>query len=177
MGKTDFEYDNRREYLAKYHEYYQKLVDEYVDGGGFDETYERIVSQIGDKVRNDPTAFYTYDEFETAHKTLYDLVKRRAQSIKGQLDGTIPSTDDAQSGSDALIDASDIDTSVMGSMFSGDKGMGEGRKGMRPGGMAPPMSESEQEEVKSYNWVWLLACGIIMAVVLLIAGTFKRYRK
>ena len=173
------------EYLNKYHEYYQKLVDEYVNGGAFDETYNRIVSQISEKVKTDPNAFYTFDEFETAHKMLYDTIKLRAQSVKGQLDGSIPSTSDGQSGSDALIDASDIDTSVMGSMHNDDKGMGEGNKengkdederGMHRGGMAPPRSEAQQNETKSGNWVVFLICGIAMGAALLCAGLFKRRR-
>ena len=176
------------EYLAKYHEYYQKLVDEYVNGGAFDETYNRIVSQISDKVKTDPNAFYTYDEFEAAHKMLYKTVKLRAESVKGQLDGTIPSTNDGQTDSDALIDASEIDTSVMGSMHINDKGMGEGNKnhsssedgedsekgGMRPGGMAPPRSAAQQDADKSENKVMLLACGAVMAAALIFAGLLKR---
>lgn len=110
------------EYLEKYHEYLRKLTEEYVDGGRFEETYNRIGSQIDALVKEDPTAFYSYDEYKTASETLYKAVKLRAESIKGQLDGTIPSTDEEQKqDSAALIDGSEIDISVMGAHSGGKK--------------------------------------------------------
>ena len=121
------------EYLAKYHEYLNELVEEYVNGGRFDEVYSRIRSQIDSLVEEDPTAFYDYDEYEKAAETLYETVKLRAESIKGQLDGSIPSTDEGQKkDSSALIDASHIDVKSMGTFNMGDSDSGDDfRKGMR----------------------------------------------
>ena len=79
-------------YHSQYEAYLQQLVSEYINGGGFDAFYERVRSQIDELVETDPTAFYSYDEYETAAETLYQVVKLRGQSIQGQLDGTIPST-------------------------------------------------------------------------------------
>ena len=73
-------------------------------------------------MESDPTAFYSYDEYLTAAETLYQVVKLRGQSIQGQLDGTIPSTEAAQRTSDALVDASALDLSTMGYMNSGGGG-------------------------------------------------------
>ena len=123
---TDF-FDTLMEnetYHAQYYEYLRRLVDEYINGGGFDEFYERVRSQIDALVETDPNAFYTYDEYLEAVETLYELVKLRGESISGQLDGTIPSTSAEQSGSGALIDASHIDLEVMGSMDIGGGGGG-----------------------------------------------------
>ncbi len=120
------------EYLERYHEYLRQLVDEYINGGRFDEVYERITSQIDSLVETDPTAFYTYEEYQSAAEMLYDVIGLRAKSIAGQLDGTIPSTDEGQKeDSSSLIDASDIDTSVMGHMNGGggDRGAGNGGGG------------------------------------------------
>ena len=111
-------------YHAQYCEYLRRLVDEYINGGGFDEFYNRVRGQIDALVEADPNAFYTYDEYLEAAETLYELVKLRGESISGQLDGTIPSTSAEQSGSDALIDASHIDLEVMGSMDIGGGGGG-----------------------------------------------------
>ena len=88
--------------------------------------------EIDELVETDPTAFYSYDEYETAAETLYQVVKLRGQSIQGQLDGTIPSTEEAQRDSDALVDASDLDVSVMGTM---NMGGGDGK--------APAKSQNE----------------------------------
>lgn len=113
-------------YRSQYYAYLQKLVSEYIDGGGFEAFYERVRSQIDELVKTDPTAFYSYDEYLTAVDTLYQVVKLRGESIQGQLDGTIPSTESAQRSSDALVDASALDISVMGSMNTGGGGGGFG---------------------------------------------------
>lgn len=109
-------------YHSQYYAYLQQLVSEYIDGGGFDVFYTRVRSQIDALVESDPTAFYSYDGYLTAAETLYQVVKLRGQSIQGQLDGTIPSTEAAQRTSDTLVDASALDLSTMGYMNSGGGG-------------------------------------------------------
>ena len=111
------------EYLARYHAYLQQLADEYVDGGRFDAVYDRIRSQIDMLVETDPNAAYTYEEYRTAAELLYETVTLRAKSVKGQLDGSIPSTDAGQrQDSSALIDASHIDITAMGQFDMGGFG-------------------------------------------------------
>lgn len=108
------------EYLEKYHEYLNDLVEKYVNGGEFEKTYNRIRSQIDELVEEDPTAFYTYEEYDQAAQLLCQVVNLRTESVKGQLDGTIPSTDDGQQeNSSSLIDGSGIDPSIMGTMSQG----------------------------------------------------------
>ena len=121
------------EYLAKYHEYLRQLAEEYVLGGRFDEVFNRIVSQIDELVKTDPTALYKYDEYTTAKDILYRVFKLRAESIKGQLDGTIPSTDAGQrTDKSNFVDTSDIDTKAMGTFNMGGFGGGiKARKGQR----------------------------------------------
>jgi spore coat protein CotH len=117
------------EYLAKYHEYLCILSEEYVQGGVFQQTYDRIRSQIDDLVSTDPNAFFTYDEYDAASQMLVKVVGLRAESVLGQLDGTVPSTTEAQrQNSAALIDTSDIDISVMGTMGGNKGGMGDKRE-------------------------------------------------
>ena len=106
-------------YHSRYYAYLQQLVREYIEGGGFDAFYTRVRSQIDTLVETDPTAFYSYDEYLTAADTPYQVVKLRGQSIEGQLDGTIPSTEEEQRTSDALVDTSALDISAMGSMNTG----------------------------------------------------------
>ena len=138
------------EYLAKYHEYLNKLVEQYVNGGEFQKTYERIRSQINELVTEDPTAFYSYEEYEAAVEMLYEVINLRGESVSGQLDGTIPSTDDGQKAdSFTLIDGSGIELSVMGSMsMGGGAGEGIGVPGGRGDGgqmRAPGGSVDEQQ--------------------------------
>ena len=138
------------EYLAKYHEYLNELVEKYVNGGEFQKTYERIRSQINELVAEDPTAFYSYEEYEAAVEMLYEVINLRGESVSGQLDGTIPSTDDGQKAdSSTLIDGSGIELSVMGSMsMGGGAGEGIGAPGGRGDGWqmrAPGGSVDEQQ--------------------------------
>jgi spore coat protein CotH len=103
------------EYLAKYHEYLRQLAEEYAEGGGLDAAVTRIRSQIDTLVAADPTAFYTQSEYETAVETLENVIRLRAESVLGQLDGTIPSTAAGQSAdASALVDCTGIDLSSMG---------------------------------------------------------------
>ncbi len=118
------------EYKAKYYSYLQQLVDEYLLGDGFENFYTKTLNQIDSLVETDPTAFYTYEQYTTAVETLYELVKLRGQSILGQLNGTIPSTQSEQKNADTLIDASNLDVSSMGSMNMGG-GQGNFSRGER----------------------------------------------
>jgi len=122
-----------KEYSDRYHEYLNMLVEEYVDGGRFDECYQRIRKQIDQLVATDPTAFYNEDEYNTAAEMLYKTIKLRGESIKGQLNGEIPSTDfDGRETSPSLIDGSEIDIKSMGQMNMGNK-PGRGDRNNNPG--------------------------------------------
>lgn len=138
-------------YLERYHAYLQQLVDEYVNGGRFDEAYSRIRDQIDPLVETDPTAFYPYDEFQTAAELLYETIRLRAESVDGQLNGTIPSTDAGQrQDSSSLVDASHIDLAAMGKFSMGGSNDFKGRSdrmGSRPsfgGGSTTPSGQDGQ---------------------------------
>lgn len=113
------------EYLAVYHEYLRRLAEEYVLGGKFEETFRRIRNQIDDLVEADPTAFYSYEEYDDAADMLYLAVTLRSESIQGQLDGTIPSTEEGQrADSSSMVDAAGIDLNRMGTFDRGQKNAG-----------------------------------------------------
>lgn len=108
------------EYLSRYHEYLRELSQEYVMGGRFQEVYQRIRRQINLLVETDPTALYSFEEYEAGAEMLYRTVILRAESVMGQIDGVIPATDEGQRADTAnLVDASEIDISVMGTMDMG----------------------------------------------------------
>ena len=124
------------EYKEKYHEYLQKIVDEYFNNGAFEETVNKIDNLISEYVKNDVSAFYTHDKYSEAVEMIKEFGKLRAQSIQGQLQGTIPSTSEGQSAaSDKLIDASSINLSVMGTQGGGGR---DGGMQFPNGGMQPP---------------------------------------
>lgn len=104
------------EYKEKYHEYLQEIVDNYFNSGVFESTIDNVNSLISDYVKNDPSAFCTYDQYTEAVAMIKKFGELRAESIQGQLDGSIPSTTEGQSeAQDKLIDASSINLSAMGS--------------------------------------------------------------
>jgi len=114
------------EYKHKYHEYLRQIVEGYFVSGVFAETVMDLDAKINNYVKNDVSAFATYEEYEASLPVFIELGTLRAQSIDGQLNGTIPSTTDGQnSDKDALIDASGINLSALGSMMGGG-GRGEG---------------------------------------------------
>lgn len=123
-------------YNETYYAYLRQIARDYVEGGAFDAFYNRVRSQLDSLVETDPTAFYSAEEYQKAADTLYQVVKRRGQSVLGQAEGTIPSTRQAQSGSTALVDASGITISDMGTMNMGGKGQGgrddDFRQNMQP---------------------------------------------
>ena len=116
------------EYTALYHEYYAEFLQSADIQSLIDEAY----SLIAPYVERDPTKFCTYEEFETGIETLKAYCALRAQSVQGQLDGTIPSTSEAQKiDSESLVDTSSITLSDMGSMGNtiGASNFGPGNRG------------------------------------------------
>lgn len=108
---------NQEEYTEMYHEYFADFISEYFDSGYFEEMIDSVSEMIAPYVEKDPTKFCTYEEFEEGVSTLKEFCLLRAESVTGQLDGSIPSTSDAQKEDEsALIDASGITISAMGSM-------------------------------------------------------------
>lgn len=121
------------EYMEKYHEYLQEILDGYFKDGQFEQTVDSLNALISEHIQNDPSAFYTYETYQTAVTELKKLGVLRAESIQGQLDGIIPSTTEGQKADpSALIDASDLNLSALGSQSGGGRGM-NGMPGQRGG--------------------------------------------
>ncbi len=119
------------EYRERYHRYLQELVEGYVGSGQFQKTLSTVKAVIDSYVQNDATAFYGYEEYLEAVENLKQFVLLRAESVAGQLNGSIPSVTSGQRDSDALIDASGVSLSAMGAQ-GGD---GAGGKGSENGRM------------------------------------------
>lgn len=133
------------EYTELYHQYYREFIDSYFTSGAFEEEFDRVVALISPYVEKDPTAFCTYEQFQTGAETLREFCLLRAQSVLGQLDGSIPSTSEGQAAdSSALVDASHLSLSDMGSM-----GMGGGFGGGPDGGGRMGMGRADAAAVAS----------------------------
>lgn len=110
------------EYLEKYHSYLKQLMDNYFADGKFAAKLDEINEAIGNYVKADPTAFYSYDEYIKAIEAFKNVANLRMTSINGQLDGTVPSTTEEQRANpDKLVDSSSVNLSDLGSGMGGGK--------------------------------------------------------
>ena len=130
-----------------------------------------------------PTLFCTYEEFEQGVEALRTFCALRAESIRGQLAGTVPSTSQGQAEHSAgLVDASGLALSAMGSM-SGDGGGPGGLQPRqdaaevfargRPEGSRRPGEESPQGE-DGTGLTMLAGSAALLAAGLVLAVTFRR---
>ena len=115
------------EYTEMYHEYYEEFLAT-VDVQGLIEQAYQLISPY---VAKDPTAFYTYEEFELGVETMRQYCALRSESISMQLETGETTSDQS------YADASGIDLSDMGSM-SNSGGGGDDRW--------PSRSSDEPEE-------------------------------
>lgn len=108
------------EYLERYHGYLQELIDDYFADGEFEAKISALDALIGAYVRNDATAFCSYEEYREAVSAFAALGDLRSQSVQGQLDGSVPSTTSGQSADpEKLISADGLDLSALGSSMNG----------------------------------------------------------
>lgn len=97
------------EYFSQYHEYFDFLIAEYFESGYFEALAENTKAMIAPYVEKDPTAFCSYEDFQLGVQTITDFCLLRAQSVRGQLNGSIPSTIRGQSEDNSrFIDASKV---------------------------------------------------------------------
>ena len=116
------------EYTQMYHEYFAEFINTVDIQGMIDQAYELIKSYV----EKDPTAFYTYEEFEKGVETMRQFCALRSESISQQLENGETASNQN------YVDASGITLSDMGSM-SGMGGFGGGMPNM-PGGDFDPSS-------------------------------------
>lgn len=134
------------EYTQMYHRIFGEFLADYFQSGLFAQELDQVQAMIAPYVEKDPTKFCSYEEFTSGAAALKEFCLLRAESISGQLDGSIPSTSSGQSqDASSLVDASQVDVSAMGTMQNGG-GMAPGR---RDGQTAPSRpSDSSGDSAK-----------------------------
>lgn len=98
------------EYKAQYHDMLQSAIDNFLENEKFSVRVTELSAMISPYVKADPTAFYSYEEYEQAVPQLISTNASQIENIQQQLDGTIASSGD-------------------GSGSGGFGGMGGGRTG------------------------------------------------
>ena len=128
------------EYTQLYHQYFQQFLD----SADCAAVIERAYALIAPYVEQDPTKFCAYEEFEAGVSALKAFCRLRAESVSGQLSGSIPSTDEGQSADrSVLVDTSSLTLSDMGTMGGG----GGFHAGAFGGGAGGDRRTPEQAEV------------------------------
>lgn len=150
----------------QYHQNLNNIVENYFESGVYESTIDKINTLIQEEVETDVSPFYTYADYTTALPVLKQLGVLRAQSVSGQIKGTIPSTTaDQKANESSLIDSSSINLALLGSQggggdkagglnagFPGDFGGGNGQDfiaginpGMNPGMGRPDVTDNQED--------------------------------
>ncbi len=112
-------------YTEMYHSYYNEFVSEFITSGKLFSLIDETAEMITPYVEKDPTSFCTYEDFLTGVEAMRTFCELRGESVMGQLDGSIPSTEEGQSAdSESLIDTGDLNLQDLGSMGGGSGGPG-----------------------------------------------------
>lgn len=77
-------------YKEQYYSYIDTFNEEYFKSGRYEATINSVDAMIGDLVRDDPTAFVSYEQYAAGVEALRVFGQYRSQSLDGQLNGTIP---------------------------------------------------------------------------------------
>lgn len=174
------------EYREIYHKYLKEIVTKYIQSGEYEATINKIDNLINNYVKNDPTSFYTYEEYQNSIPVLIQFGKDRAKSIIAQVKGEQPST------TFGTISTT-IDLSLLGSMGGHgykipegkerDNGsMGKGpvnneQKELRPGenmrGESPPYNRLTQRPINREVLIILVISIIILLVALIFVSKYN----
>ena len=101
----------QEEYYQEYHRLFEQWLADYFGSGYFHVRIEKVRRQIAPFVREDPTAFCSYEDFQLGVDTLKEFCLLRAESAGLQLEGRIPSTIRGQSqegGREHFVNASSV---------------------------------------------------------------------
>lgn len=173
------------EYTRLYHQYFAEFISSYFDSGTFSSELERVQALIAPYVEKDPTSFCTYEDFQKGVAALKDFCLLRAQSVSGQLDGSIPSTSDEQAeNTSALVDGSNVNIADMGTMNNDFGGRNQGGPPDIPeGGEAPDIrqqigvEERHPGEADTLDTSGLAMVGVCALVLIMAIVAVMVYRK
>ncbi len=119
------------EYKEIYNKYLEEAVKLYFNSGLFKTTVTNLDNLINEYVKNDATAFYTYEQYTASLPVLKEFGKLRAKSVIAQLAG------------ETTAGTVDLGLNALGSMggaggMAGPNGAGDGNNRARPNNMGQP---------------------------------------
>ena len=78
--------------FRQYRQQFDYFISNYFESGHFTEVVDTVTDLISPYVKKDPTKFISYEDYLIGVDTITEFSRLRAQSVRGQLDGNIPST-------------------------------------------------------------------------------------
>lgn len=91
-----------------YHKYLDELVSIWIESGRMEKEIQRLSAMVSPWVEQETVSIYSFEEHLQAVDSIQKFTAYRGESIRGQLEGTIPSTWDTQNAQPgALPDFSD----------------------------------------------------------------------
>src|SRR5690606_16583997 len=116
-------------YQEEYHHIIEAIITDYFSGDTFENRVRQLQALISESVKNDPTAFVTFEQFEEGIESLISFAKTQAESITKQLSGEMASYGDGTGSA----------SNGMGGGFGGQRGNRQMPDGMQiPEGMQIP---------------------------------------
>ncbi|WP_294401179.1 CotH kinase family protein [uncultured Clostridium sp.] len=103
------------EYKELYHDYLNEIADNYFNSGYYAELVDKLDNLIGDYVKEDPTAFCTYEQYQASIPEMITFGEDRTNSVLAQLNGEQSTTTYGDI-------ESTINTSALSSKIGGGKG-------------------------------------------------------
>lgn len=97
------------EYFKEYHELFDFFIRTYFENGYFQYKVAKVTDMIEPYVKIDPTSFCSFEDYLKGVNTFRNFCLLRAESVRKQLDGIIPSTIKGQQMDDSqFVDASSV---------------------------------------------------------------------
>ncbi|MDF2923100.1 MAG: spore coat protein CotH [Paenibacillaceae bacterium] len=149
-------------YKERYHEILKEIVEGYMSDESFARRAEEISAMISPYVEQDPRPFYSYEEYQQGVTQLVTVAANLKESITGQLDGTVASTNNGNGSGGGMgggrggMGAAGGGREGRGGMGAVDGGVGAGigaPGGMGAGGMRGGMGmpENGQQTVQTQS--------------------------
>lgn len=137
---------SNEEYLELYHQYYYELI-ELLDNGSFEQLVLENYERIKDYVKTDPSAFFTYTQFEEglfSETGLISFVSDRIENVEAQLTGATPSTNNGQGNTSDGTRVPSAGMGQIGQMPGGEIPEGAAPQREVPEGFTPPLNQGEE---------------------------------
>ncbi|OMD43100.1 CotH kinase family protein [Paenibacillus odorifer] len=131
------------EYKAKYHEIVSEMINGYLADDTFQTRMDQLDMMISSYVKADPSAFYTFEQYEEGIKSVKTFMSNMAKNIQQQLDGTIPSSGDGSgSGMGGGMGGGGFGGGARNGAAAGATGAGQGANAASNGQVAGAETES-----------------------------------